>query len=302
MLRKGVTTIICFFILLNFIIITVPETTKAISTIAVELRWAEGQEVQEADVAPGSDGNVTFHGTASCDIAAGGKIDQIKYILFADAGNWNTQVNPNEIIFTPECEELPFLVNVSVPIGTSCYTSRTLKVHGIATTYPDNITYTLQPTTGTIKIKLVYNFKIKANASDCRINKGEKATYQLNIKNIGNGRDKLKLEIKNMEEHYHSGIKLYFQDTFELEPNSTKYLNLIVKSSDFTKAGKYKLELSLRSTQEELNEGSSESKNLTVLLKVQDDIDNFNPFISVLSFLFIFILLIFLLKLKRWRE
>ena len=266
------------------------------------MMWAEGQQVQEANVSPSSNGNVTFTGIACCDIAAGGDIEQVKYSLFANAEGWQTSVVPNEILFTPGQEGFPFYVNVSVPIGTSYYTSRTLYVNGIATIFPDNITYNLGLISGTIKIKQYYEYAISSMETNLDVDRGKKVIYNLSITNMGNGRDKFQLEIRNLIEQKKSGLNLNFQDSFELDSNTSKYIDVLIEISDSTKPRKYEIEFMLKSQQEELNEGFSVTENLTLIINVEDEVEDEYDLHSIFIGFIILVLIILAIIFIKMRK
>ena len=93
-------------------------------------------------------------------------------------------------------------------------------------------------------------------------------------------------------------MKIYFQEQFEFDSNATKNIDLIVRTSDSTKPGKYELQLQLKSTQEELNEGFSEPENLTLTIFVKDD-NYFYPIIVGFTILVLIILAAIILKKRK---
>ena len=266
-LRTPIILLLLLLLISSNIIITVPAT--AISTKCSELRWAEGQEVQEADVRPGESGIVTFAGTASVDLAAGGDVEEVWFELqgSTDMG-WPVTVSPSTIKFDPSTEEKPFSAQVTVPQGTSYYTPGTITVNGTATSYPDQIVWNISGIQGTVRIKQFYRFIPSSPESTQFIEGEEGAVFDIVIDNTGNARDKFMISIENSEELLPLGFTFEYYGPIEINSNESDTIQLIVYARDDVDNGVYDIEISIKSIQEELNEGSTTPQTLSLSVVV----------------------------------
>jgi len=281
---------ITIFSIFNIFIVIIPESSNALMIRCNELSWVEGSDVQEAVVSPGSTGNVSFIGIARFYFAIFNETEEAKYFLFANSDQgWKTVVEPNEITLTPEQNYQRFYVNVTVPTGTSFYTSDTLRVYANTIIYPGNHTDLINEITASIKVKQFYGLRVSPHISSKQIKKGDKAFYNLSISNTGNAADTIIISVTNLDEVKDSGLEIIVPEQLEIEYNETKFIELLVKTSKNTKSGNYQIKLSVRSDQEERNNGFAVPYNLTLTLEVEPDL-----FISMLSNGVILIALVFL--------
>ena len=152
MLKKGVTIVIYCFIILSFIILVLPENTKAVYTPIIHLEWAEGQEVQFADVEPGELNYVIFSGTIGSYRRRCSMIYDIYVELkgSTDMG-WPVNITPS-FFHLYGWNERAFSVIVELIPGLNINTTGNLFVYGNGTVYPGGNSCHVVPITGTIKI------------------------------------------------------------------------------------------------------------------------------------------------------
>jgi hypothetical protein len=272
MLKKGATLLVIFFILLTLVIILIPETTKAVSCPVVEIKWAEGQEIQNVDVGPGSSGLVTFAGTVSANLATGYPTIDILVVLggSTDQG-WPVTINPVIIMLNPGTEEKPFSVTVEVPLRTNINGSGLLVVGGEASVYPGTCSYNIPQIKGTIYINQYYQYYMTSYRPSKKAFIGDKIDLNISIHNIGNGIDIFELDLDNSHHLNKNDINVQYKNKFEVYPKETKQSDIFIEISDLTKPGKYELKYILVSVQSQIFEDISQNTNFTFTIFIKNN-------------------------------
>ncbi len=309
-LRKPLILILLFLLILSNFIITVP--VNAFSMDYDGLRWDEGQEVQEADVSPGGSGVATFTGTLSVDIAAGGDVEEVwvELVGSTDKG-WPVSISPSTIKLDPSNEEKPFTAKVSVPQGTTYYTSGTIIVNGTATMYPSNNVSKVDGIIGTIRIKPFYTFDPSSMELIKKIDTDDGTIFNIIIENTGNIKDRYRISIENLDELTKLGFEIGCRSQIEIESNESETIQLSVNARNTVDGGEYNIDVSIKSIQEEINEGFTTPQivSLTAVIEKDDDESQYEDlqdnFISILIigiiFIIVIVVIIILIGLRKSR-
>jgi hypothetical protein len=269
------------------ITVSMPDEAEAVSTPVVEIKWAEGQEVQEADVRPGESGLVTFAGTVSAELAAGGAIQDVRVELVGSTDQgWPVTVTPAIVMLNPGTEEKAVSVTVAVTPETSYYTSGTLTLGGRAAAFPGSLSYNIPSISGTIKIKQYYRFSIGCSKPYIEVAPSERLVFNLQIVNEGNARDKFGIEIKNLEKLSKSAWTVTLsrpqieipeknEETIPIPVGTPIKFNLWINEVQ-------NIEVIVRSVQEELNEGFTLPQTFTLTVRQRGfSTPGFEPFFII---------------------
>ncbi len=296
MVKKIVTFFLCLLLITNFIFIIMPKPSSAVMPPVVNIKWAEGQHVQEADVGPGQSGIVTFSGTVSADLAPAGQSQDVYVCLHGSTDQgWPVTVTPAEVLLQPGTEEAPFSATVAVTPETSYHTMGSLTVGGTASVIPGSQRDNIPSTTATIKIKQFYRFYMTSDRPCKQAVKGNNLVYNLSVNNIGNANDKFGLFLYKNDKLNDSELKIQFLNQVEAKSKSHRSISVKIKTSSETKPGKYEVNLYLKSIYEECNEGYSEPASFTIVIFIKD---NYVYSISII-FTIIFIIIFLVLIIKK---
>ncbi len=237
-----------------------PDEAEAILPPSVEIKWADGQQVQEADVKPGESGLVTFSGTISADLSAGGTFQDVKVELTGSTDQaWPVTVTPVVSMLDTNTEERPISVTVAVTAESSYYTSGQLTLTGYATAFPGTLRYPIPAVTATIKIEQYYRFSVGCSKPYMEVAPSERLVFNLQIMNEGNARDKYQIEIKNLEKLSKDSWTVTLsrnqieipeknEETIPIPVGTPIKFNLWINDVQ-------NIEIVVKSVQEELNEG-----------------------------------------------
>ena len=197
---KAIRTICIILILLLSLCQIIPVNVSAVGDPVVELRWDDGQDLQYADVSPGSSGQVAFTGTVSADLAAGGAIQDVRVNLRARSEQgWTTSITPTVVTMNPGTEEAPFTVTVTVPPETSCQQSSMIIVDGTAEATPGTSSCEVPPITGTILIEQYHKFNLDSSNAYIETKPDSDIEFELTIFNLGNDEDKFSVRVLNLD-------------------------------------------------------------------------------------------------------
>jgi hypothetical protein len=270
--RKFVFYCSLFFILLISVIPLISFNTLSVGSPVVELKFDTGEEIQTADVAPGDSGLVSFPGTVSADLAAGGTVQDVVVTLevSTDLG-WPATIEPEIVTLTPGTEEAAFLATVSVPSETLWNTTGVLTVSGTAMAYPGALRYNIQSITGTIKINQYYQFSVGCNDPFKECCPNSDICYNITLYNGGNGNTLFSVEITNHEYLVRETFTVNIgSSTLEVQAKSYEIVPIIVGtpySEDCL--GVYDIEVKITSKTEESNTGSTEPQMYTLTAQIK---------------------------------
>ncbi len=271
------------------ITVGLPEGAEAVSTPVVNIQWAEGQQVQEADVRPGESGLVTFTGTVSADLPAGGAFQDVIVNLQGSTDQaWPVTVTPATVLLQPGTEEAPISATVAVTPETSYYTAGSLTIGGTASAFPGSLRYPINPVTATIKIKQYYRFSIGCSKPYVEVAPSERLVFNLQIMNEGNARDKYGIEIKNLEKLSKDSWTITLsrpqieipeknEETIPIPVGTPIKFNLWINEVQ-------NIEVIVKSVQEELNEGFTLPQSFTLTVRERGfSTPGFEPLLLIIA-------------------
>ena len=193
MRMRSLRTLVCHITLACIIIASFPLTAQA-GQPEVTIRLDDA--AVEVDVGPGANGEAVFTGTVTCDMTGlGQNVQSVEVTLEADC-RWPSTVSPSKMIFEPWGEDTAdFEVTVRVAQFTSASQSDLVRIGGTAITQPGALRYEIAPVTGVIEINPYATFQISCEKPKYKAETGEKVSFSLRVKNDGNTREKLAINI-----------------------------------------------------------------------------------------------------------
>ncbi|MCK5562295.1 MAG: hypothetical protein KAJ51_16970, partial [Thermoplasmata archaeon] len=201
------TLFLVFFILIGTVQI-IPNNVRAAGEPVVNLRFDDGEEVQEASVGPGDPSYVIFHGTVTAQAGIGSNVQSVYVRLESSSQQgWTNSIHPEEFIVNSG-ESEPFEIGVKVPFGTSSDIEDTITVTGFAENYPSGSGgIEIPPIYGTIKIKPCYQVTLRPITNHIKTSPGSEVTFVLLIENNGNAINRFSIEIENHDELEEKGYE-----------------------------------------------------------------------------------------------
>jgi len=185
-----------FVLLLSSVLIFIPEESEAVGNPRVTVSL--DQSSQEAQVAPGQSGLVTFTGLVRCTSPVDTQFQQVLVSLQADAGGWAWSITPSSLSFDKATSELPFSCTVRVPPRTSHTQTGQVTISGTYRVQPGAFGSSIPgPATGMITIEQFYKFSVECPKPYIEVQPGSQLVYQLKLKNEGNDQDTLKVEVED---------------------------------------------------------------------------------------------------------
>lgn len=214
----------------------------------------DGEEEQYADVRPGNDNTVTFPCIVNSNYFDDSEVSDLSCTFEALAdlysytrsssveSNWPISIEP-ETLELKMGELKRFDVIVEVPSGTS-YTSRgELRIFGTVTTQPDGEVYSINDVYGVVRINYYEDWSLKSSDMSKSVKKGEKVVFEVDIANLGNGKDVFFQTIENDIALKRSNIYLDFPANTEIDEKEARTIEISVDTSTNTPDGVYFIEL-----------------------------------------------------------
>lgn len=201
------------------------------------------QPRQTAYVKPGQDGIVTFTGTVEVKIPWDPSFQYLVVELEADAGGWPVS-NPPALIFSRQTTMRTFSLSVQVPIGTSSKTKGELVISGRWSYSPGILSGEVPPSTAIIVVDWYSQFDISCNDPIVEAERDDRVGISILVENEGNGDDRVRLEIENIEELNDKGITPILADySVTVEEGKTGEAMLYVETDRRTSLDTYSIEI-----------------------------------------------------------
>lgn len=205
------------FIIIFIVIGTVQILSNNVTAIGepvVNLRFDDGEAVQEASVGPGDPQAVIFHCTVSVQESIGSDVQGVYIELESSSEQgWESNVQPDIFYIYPGNSET-FEVVVSIPFGTSSEIEDTITVSGYAENYPSGTGGTeITPIYGTIKIKPYYQFTLHHFNEQIKIKPGTEEQFEFLIENTGNAITRFSIEVEDFDKLEDKGYEIEFSHT-----------------------------------------------------------------------------------------
>jgi hypothetical protein len=267
----------------------------------ISIRIDEGEEEQFASISNEKDDTVTFPALLEWRIPAGARIDFALVNLTVEIENgWPIEADKTSFIMK-QGDYVHLKVNVTVPSGLPCNTIGYITLYINTTIFPGGKYLQSFPVCGLIKVEQYHLLDIQSGLKKLSVNKESQTIYRLNITNKGNGEDSIILNITNYDYLDKSGLDFEVSYPITVDSNRSITVDLLVKTNKNTRPGKYKIHISAESDQELNNKGTSNSTNITLILKVKDPL-TLDDYIDLTNYgivLFGFCILILILFNKR---
>lgn len=170
-----------------------------------EIRIELAQTKQTAYVAPGQDGVVTFTGTVTVQIPWSPNIQYLVVTLEASCLDWPVSVPPS-LTFNKAQKQQSFTLSVQVPVGTPVTTSAILFVNGTWQYSPGVTGGECDGATAVIVIKQFYSFTASPKEAVTYVEEDSIGEMAFMVENLGNGDDRIRMEILNSAELQEYGI------------------------------------------------------------------------------------------------
>ena len=305
---KAIRTISIILILLFSMCQILPVNVSAVGKIIVELRWDEGHEVQYADVSPGSSGLVTFAGTVSADLAAGGAVQDVRIELrVSSSEGWTATISPATVMLNPGTEEKAFTVEVEVPPQTTTSENSVITVGGTATAFPgsDNSQIEIPPITGTIIIDQYFRYQVGCEKSYIETEPGTEVKFDLFIRNEGNAKDKFVILIDNAYDLENEDIKIELdRENIEVPSNGNGTFTVTIKTPE-TELGifvDYKKNIDVQVRSKVDPDETVHTYLLTLRVKNQDILENENFYSFIIVIIVVVICIIIVWRYRKTQK
>ena len=156
------------------------------------------QEELSADVAPGDDCTVTFTGNVTCEIPLECPVERVIFTLGADIEYWSASIVPSQVEFDRNNTRHSFSVTVYVWEGASHYWTNLLTVSGSGEARPSNEHGYLgvDPDTAYVGANQFHMYEVRCEETARSCSAGVSRTYELEIENLGNDQDTIKIELE----------------------------------------------------------------------------------------------------------
>jgi len=246
------------------------DTSNGVGSPVVALAFEPGEDTQYANVEPGEDNAVIFPGTVTARIPAGEEYQDLIISLYGTTGeNWSVVIDPPQIQIEPGTTGY-FTATISVPPETSAVVVDILSIGGTVRTFPGALVYNIMPIQGTIEINRYFKFSLETSGSTKKSYVGEQVTFDLTVRNHGNGIDNYSLNILNPDEIKNSGISVSpGKNLFEIPERSFEMVLITIRIPDHIYCvGTYYIELGVRSNTETSHTGNQTEKSLVFTLKI----------------------------------
>lgn len=201
------------------------------------------QPKQTASVAPGQDGIVEFTGTVFVQIPWTPEMEQLIVALEPRAGDWLVS-SPPPLIFTRAIKQKSFIVKVLVPTGTSQSVMGQLEVGGKWKDLNSSTWVAIPPATAIIVVDQFSQVDLDSPKGYIRIEQGQGVKTHVKVHNYGNGKERIRAWIDNIQELEDRGWKIeYGPEKMEIEENGYSRFNLSLKSSEIIRTGLYQVKI-----------------------------------------------------------
>ncbi len=185
-------SIIFQMLFLSVFILQSTSSASALPTVAISLTEVS----QTAHVGPGDTGEVSFNGMVSVTL---NPMTRVVVSLAAEDTWGSSVVSPETLLFTEDGTQ-GFVVNVTVPLGTSFTNSGMVTVTARWTMYPGTIGGSAEPVDGAqgrIEIAQYFQFSLNSKLLYLETAPGNEVEFELDITNEGNFFDTFSIEITN---------------------------------------------------------------------------------------------------------
>jgi hypothetical protein len=251
--QKPLISYFLIILLLFSSILFLSNSSDALScSPGIYIRIDSYEEEQFAHISNGKNDTVTFPAHLEWMIPAGAEID------FAIVN------------LTVMGDYIPLKVNVTVPAGLPCSTTEYIALMINSTVFPGGKYLPPRSSCGLIKVEQYHHLDIQSGLKKISVNKEYQTIYRLNITNKGNGEDNIILNITNYNYLNKSGLDFEILYPINIDVNSSIIVDLLVKTNENTRPGKYKIHVSAKSEYELNNKGTVNSTNISLILKVKD--------------------------------
>lgn len=257
-----------------------------------------------ADVKPGAEEKVVYYGNLSVKMNMFGPLYPVKIELLASTSQgWNCTVTPSTFSIPPGTGQ-PFTIELTIPFNASYYTSGQLSIYCKASAFPDYVTYQGPPITSTIKVRQFQNYTVVCKDPVHHAKPGSREWFEISVTNTGNAREKIFIEIENLDELNDKDIVVTLQKSkIELQSYTKDTVRVGVTVPKSAKSlGEHEIVVKTY-----LMSGSGEiglMKNLTLQLEVPEEYIIYTTefFVSSTILIVIIFCLFFIWQLRRVRK
>lgn len=247
--KSALVPIISLFILLAISLI-ITQSSNGIETLP-RVTVILYEKFHDAYVHPDMTGIVTIVGVVRVEDPWPEDYSDIKVILSIDAGGWEYEV-PEEIELTEVLSSKNFTVTLYVPLETSHSTQASITIAGNWVSESKDRSGLVIPDTATIRIKQYYQFSVSGEENFGSIKCGEKQGFLCRLINEGNGHDRIRLEIVNLDNLTQNGINVTLsQDKFQVPEKQERDFTIEINTSALTVPGNYSIRIRALSAQAE---------------------------------------------------
>jgi hypothetical protein len=217
------------------------------------IQFPMGEDIQFADVSPGSNRPVNFPCIVDGGYFKGKNVTNMVVTLEATAthlwysknsdhnAKWDVKISPKAVELKPY-EKKDFTVMITVPPKISHYSKGEVVISGLVKTSPDNKMYRTNEAMGKIRIEYYYDWNLESPDVTGSVDKGNDLSFKAEIINSGNARDIFFQDVINSDVLKDHDIEVEFPVNIEIAEKSTETVEVVVKTSEKTPKGTYPIE------------------------------------------------------------
>jgi len=174
------------------------------------------------------------------------------------------------LVFTQNESVLRFDILIKAPIDVPCG-DHYIQVHGRYGTDPSNLTQLIDPSSAILVIPQIYSWDVECQ-KNVEVIAGKTVEVPFNISNLGNGLDKIRLKIMNLDEFKEMGWDLQLSpDIVHMPENSSRQIPMFIDIPDDQRPGSYKMIIKYNSTIDDPRGVYQEDGKLTFMIEVLND-------------------------------
>lgn len=255
-MRNGPLKIVAPFALLIFLLITsaavVLYTPNAEGIITPpRLSVYLQQKVYEVDVRSNMTGSLEIDGAVIVEDPWPQGYSDFKVTLTADTGGWEYEATEG-IVLTEETPSSHFTITLHIPLETSNATVADIPIGGNWVCESKDESGSVISETVKVRIEQYYQFSISSREKVGDVKSGEELGYLCRLINEGNGKDRIRLEIVNIESLTENGINVTLsQDKFQVPEKQEKQFTVNINTSASSVPGNYTIHIRALSAQAE---------------------------------------------------
>jgi hypothetical protein len=262
--------IVALFSLITISTITARNTDGMVSLPRVSVILHD--PLHDVAVHPDSSGIVAVNGTVRVEEIWPDGYTDINVVISADAGGWELDLPPS-IELTEGEPSKNFTIFLHVPLETSHQTQGSIEVNGNWFSNSADTSGSIISASAIVRPEQYYKFSLSSEERFGSVRGGEEWGSRCRLINEGNGQDRIRMEILNLQNLTDNGITVRLsQDKFQAPEKQERVLTIIVITDNLTVPGNYSIKLRAISAQAEGLGEEADVSDLELFVNVESNV------------------------------